>query len=122
MKEVVGDVFFLSTAANITVHKRPTITSVNSDLICSGRANLSVSARSILWCDSLTRKTLVFIGINFETPILTATTSYLAVGNFNCVSATRKEVIAEVGATILDFEVEKEIYILCTDICSITLK
>ncbi|WP_299666079.1 T9SS type B sorting domain-containing protein [uncultured Polaribacter sp.] len=113
------------TAVIINVIQPPTITNTTNDFICSGTANLSASASagSVLWYDSLTSTTPIFTGNTYQTPNLTSTTSYfVAASSFNCTSNLRTEVIAEVNATIPVFETEKDVYVLCNNIGSVTLK
>ena len=113
------------TSVVVTVIQRPTITTTTNDLICSGTAILSASASAgnVLWYDSLTSSSPIFTGNNFQTPNLTTTTSYFVeASSFNCKSTTRLEVIAEVNTTIPEFEIEKDTYVLCNDIGSVTLK
>ncbi len=113
------------TAVTVTVNSRPTITSTNNDLICSGTATLkaTASAGQINWYDSLTNTTPVFIGNNFTTPDLNNTTTYyVSANNANCESLARTEVTAFVDATIPEFDLVQSTYVLCNDVSSITLE
>lgn len=116
---------FSRTPVTITVNERPSITNFTNDLICSGKANLSAEASDgdIYWFDSLTSTTPLYIGNNFETPDLVATTRYYVEANVsNCISSSRTEVVAEVDSSIPDFDVAMSNYILCEDIGSIDLE
>ncbi|TMM29673.1 T9SS type B sorting domain-containing protein [Polaribacter aestuariivivens] len=109
----------------IIVNQRPNIISVENDLICSGTALLTAIASDgeINWYNSATSTTPIFTGENFRTPPLTTTTSYyVEANNFNCISSTRTEVVAEVDTTIPNFDIENENVALCKDIGSVTLK
>jgi gliding motility-associated-like protein len=113
------------TAITVVVNQRPTITSTTDDLICFGSAVLSAtpSTGNINWYDSLTSATPIFTGNDFETPALTATTSYFVEATISgCLSSTRTEVIAKVENTIPDFDLMQDIYVLCSNIDSITLE
>ena len=108
-----------------SVTQRPQITNISEDLICSGSADLVATSTSgtVFWYDSPTSTTPIFSGNNFQTPNLTATTSYFVEASlFGCTSNTRTEVIAAVDSTIPDFELEQDTYVLCSDIGSITLR
>lgn len=113
------------TPVTVVVLERPTITSINNDLICAGSASLSATASSgdIYWYASLTSTTPLFVGAIFETPILTTTTSYfLEVNNSECQSISREEITAVVDDTIPEFEVLQNTYVLCEDVGSIILE
>ncbi|TXD47716.1 T9SS type B sorting domain-containing protein [Polaribacter sp. IC073] len=113
------------TAVNVTVNKRPVIRSIKDDLICSGSGDLMArtSAGEVNWYASETSMTSLYTGENFTTLPLTSTTSYYAEANIDgCISAKRTKVTVTVDATIPYFELEKETYVLCNDIGSVTLK
>ncbi len=113
------------TPVTVTVNPRPTIVNTTGDLICAGNANLSATTSSgaAIWYESLTSTVPIFIGNDFRTPALNSTTSYfVAANNSDCESNARIEVIAVVDATIPDFEVLQETFILCEDIGSVTLE
>ena len=125
LTSVAGCLNSKRTAVTVNVINRPTITNTTDDIVCSGTANLSAvaSAGSVFWYDSLTGGTLLHTGNNYTTPNLSATTSYFVeANNINCASVARTEVIAEVDATIPEFELEKDTYVLCSDIGSVVLK
>lgn len=108
-----------------TVIARPTITNTTDDLICSGSATLSAtaSAGNIFWYDSETSTTPIFEGSTFETPPLNETTSYFVEANIsNCLSSARTAVVAQVDATIPQFDLLQEIFILCEEVGSVTLE
>lgn len=109
----------------VNVISKPIITNTTNDLICSGTANLaaSSSAGQIYWYDSPTNITPIFIGENFQTPILNSTTSYFVeANNNNCISSLRTEIIAEVDNTIPIFEVLNNNEVLCADIGFVELE
>lgn len=109
----------------VNVISKPIITNTTNDLICSGTANLaaSSSAGQIYWYDSPTSITPIFIGENFQTPILNSTTSYFVeANNNNCISSLRTEIIAEVDNTIPIFEVLNNNEVLCADIGFVELE
>ena len=109
----------------ITVNDKPTIVNTTDDLICEGTAVLSAeaSAGDVYWYDSLTSTTPIFIGDSYQTPIITSTTSYFVeANNATCESANRTEVIAEVDATIPEFDISQANYVLCKDIGSVDLE
>ena len=113
------------TPVVVTVIQRPTITSINNDLICAGSASLSATASSgdIYWYASLTSTTPLFVGNVFETPSLTTTTSYfLEVNSSECKSISREKITAVVDDTIPEFEVLQNTYVLCEDIGLIILE
>lgn len=113
------------TAVIATVNQRPTITSTNDDLICSGNANLSAfsSQGLVYWYDSPTSLTPIFIGNNFQTPFLDTSTSYYVEGNIqNCISSVRTEITANIDNTTPEFDVLNNNVILCSDIGSIDLE
>lgn len=110
---------------NVTVNQEPTITTTTDDLICSGTAILSASASAgqVLWYDTATSTTPIFIGDNFTTPNLTNTTSYFVeANNSNCISSTRTEVTAVIDSTIPEFDLVQDTYVFCEDIGSIDLE
>jgi gliding motility-associated-like protein len=113
------------TPIMVTVLQRPTITNTAGDLICSGTANLNAtaSAGDVYWYDSLTSTTPLFIGNNYETPVLNATRSYYTeANNANCTSSTRTEVVAVLEATVPKFELLQDTFVLCEDIGSLDLE
>ncbi|UAN00141.1 T9SS type B sorting domain-containing protein [Polaribacter litorisediminis] len=113
------------TPVRATVIPRPTITTTTDDLICSGSATLSAtaSAGNIFWYDSETSTTPIFEGSTFETPPLNETTSYFVEAMISdCSSSTRTAIIAEVDATVPQFDLLQEIFILCEDIGSVNLE
>lgn len=113
------------TPVLVNVINRPTITNVTNDLVCSGTALLSAtpSSGSVFWYETATSTTAIATGVNFRTPILTETRSYFVeASGFNCVSATRTEVVAILDETIPSFNTEQETYVLCSDIGSVTLR
>jgi gliding motility-associated-like protein len=113
------------TPVTVTVNQRPVITSTIDDLICSGTAVLraTTSAGQIDWYSSLTSTTPIFTGPDFTTPILNSTaTYYVEANNVACKSSTRTAITAVVDATIPEFDVLQETYVLCKDIGSIVLE
>jgi gliding motility-associated-like protein len=109
----------------VTVNPRPTIVSTTDDLICAGNANLSATTSSgaAIWYESLTSTDPIFIGNDFRTPTLSTTTSYfVAANNSDCESNTRTEVVAVVDATIPEFDLLQNTFILCEDIGSVVLE
>jgi gliding motility-associated-like protein len=113
------------TPVIVTVIPKPTITNTSNDLICSGKATLSASASAgtIFWYDSQTSITPIFEGSTFETPSLTETTNYYVEASIaNCSSSARTAVIAEVDATVPEFDLLQEIFVLCEDIGNVTLE
>ncbi|MBU3011238.1 T9SS type B sorting domain-containing protein [Polaribacter vadi] len=109
----------------ITVLEKPTITNTTNDLICSGTATLNASASDgdVHWFESTTSTIPIFIGDNFTTPNLNATTSYyLEANNSGCISSARTEITAVVDNTIPEFDVLQTTYVLCADIGSIDLE
>lgn len=113
------------TAVSVTVNERPTITNTVDDLICSGTAILSAEASlgEVYWYEDRTSTSPVFIGDNFQTPMLNATKSYFVEANISgCNSNDRTEVIARVDNTIPSFNFSESEYILCRDIGSVDLE
>jgi gliding motility-associated-like protein len=113
------------TPVMATIIPRPTITTTTDNLICSGNATLSAtaSAGNIFWYDSETSTTPIFEGSTFETPSLNETTSYFVEAIISdCSSSTRTAVIAEVDATVPQFDLLQEIFILCEEVGSVTLE
>ncbi|PQJ77574.1 hypothetical protein BTO16_11220 [Polaribacter glomeratus] len=113
------------TPVTVTVNERPTITATIDDLICSGTAVLraTTSAGQIDWYSSLTSTTPIFTGPDFTTPILNNTTTYyVEANNAACKSSIRTAITAVVNATIPEFDVLQETYVLCNDIGSIVLE
>lgn len=113
------------TPVTVTVNQRPTITSFTNDIICSGTAVLSAesSRGDVYWYDSLTSTTPIYIGNNFQTPQLNATTSYFAEAVISgCLSSTRTEVVATVDSTIPSFNVSQNNYALCKDVGFVILE
>ncbi|MGJ8745600.1 T9SS type B sorting domain-containing protein [Polaribacter sp.] len=113
------------TAVTVIVNKRPTITTKTDDLICNGFGEISATASDgdIIWFDSLTSTTPLFKGNNFTTPIITSDTSYFAEAKFNnCTATTRVEVTVFVDATIPDFELAQNNYVLCKDKVTVALE
>ena len=109
----------------ITVNERPEIINTTNDLICSGTAIISAEASlgEVYWYNSLTSTTPINIGDNYQTPVLTSTTSYFVEANvLGCNSLVRTEVIAEVDDRIPEFDLAKEVYVLCDDIGSVALE
>ncbi|PQJ80263.1 T9SS type B sorting domain-containing protein [Polaribacter porphyrae] len=109
----------------ITLNQKPTITSVTNDIICSGAAILSAEASegNVYWYETETSTTPIFVGDNYKTPNLTATTSYfIEANNSNCISANRTEVTAVVDNTIPSFEIAQTNYVLCKDVGSVDLE
>ncbi len=108
------------TPVLVTVTQRPIITDTKGDLICSGTANLSASASSanVYWYDSLTSSIPIFIGNDFQTPVLNSTKSYYVEANNSrdCNSNSRIEVIAVVDDTIPKFDLLQDTLVLCEDI------
>ena len=116
---------FKREAVNVTVIQRPTITSIEDDLICSGSASLeaTASAGSVFWYNAPSGGSPIHTGNNYPTPTLTATTSYyVEASNFNCTSSSRTEVTAVVDASIPEFDLVNDTYALCKDIGSVTLE
>ena len=112
------------TAVNVSVNLIPTITGVTEDLICAGSATLSATASAgvIYWYASLTSVTPVFIGSLFETPTLSATTSYFIEAKTpDCGSSSRTEITALLDGRIPEFALEKDEYFLCEDSGAITV-
>ncbi len=113
------------TAVTVTVNPRPSIITTSDDLICSGSATLIATANegTVFWYDSLVSSTPIFTGNSFETPILTATTTYYVTANRDgCETATRTPITATVDDTIPEFDVPENGYVLCEDIGSISLE
>jgi gliding motility-associated-like protein len=113
------------TPVVVNVITRPIITDSTNALICLGVATLSASASTgdVNWYTSETSTTIIFTGNSYQTPSLTSTTSYyVEASNVNCKSSLRTAVIAEVDATIPEFELEKDTYVLCNYIGTVTLK
>ncbi|TXD52021.1 hypothetical protein ES044_11555 [Polaribacter sp. IC066] len=113
------------TPVMVTVLQRPTITNTTGDLICSGTAtlNATASAGDVYWYDSLTSTTPLFIGNNYETPVLNATRSYYTEANIAiCTSSTRAEVVAVLDDIVPEFELLQDVFILCEDIGSLDLE
>jgi len=113
------------TPVTVTVNQRPVITSVIDDLICSGTAILKATSSigEINWYDSLTSVIPIFTGTDFSTPILNSTTTYYVEATIaNCESLTRTAITAIVDATIPEFDLMQDIYVLCNDEDSITLE
>lgn len=109
----------------ITVLEKPTITNTTNDLICSGTANLTATGSDgdVYWFESLTSTTPIFIGDNFTTPNLNATTSfYVEANNSGCISSARTEITAVVDSTIPEFDILQTTYILCVDVGSVELE
>lgn len=116
---------FPRTAVTITVNDKPTITSTNNDLICTGNAVLSAtaSAGDVYWYENENSTTPIHIGDNFQTPTLNSTRSYFVEANISgCNSLTRTEVIAEVNDAIPQFDFALSEFILCKDIGRVTLE
>ena len=113
------------TAVTVTVNPIPTILNTTDDLICSGVATLNANASEgqILWFDSLTDTIPIFIGTSFETPILTASTTYYVVANnSNCESLSRTPVNAIVNDIVPEFDLFQDTYALCLGSGSIDLE
>jgi gliding motility-associated-like protein len=113
------------TPVVVNVITRPIITDTTNALICLGVATLSASASAgdVNWYTSETSTTIIFSGNSYQTPNLTSTTSYyVEASNVNCKSSLRTVVIAEVDASIPEFELEKDTYVLCNYIGTVTLK
>jgi gliding motility-associated-like protein len=113
------------TAVTVTVNQTPTIISTTDDLICSGTATLNANASEgqVLWFDSLTSTTPIFIGNPFETPVLTvSTTYYVLADNSNCESLSRTPVHAIVDDTVPEFDLFQDTYALCVGSGSIDLE
>ncbi|WP_299016267.1 T9SS type B sorting domain-containing protein [uncultured Polaribacter sp.] len=109
----------------VDVINRPSITNVTNDLVCSGTALLSAtpSSGSVFWYETETSTEVIATGVNFRTPVLTATRSYFVeASSFNCVSFNRTEIIATLDATVPTFEIEQENYVLCNNVGSVTLR
>lgn len=122
---VNGCVSSLRTPVTVTVNERPIITAITDAFICSGVAVLSAvsSTGQINWYDSLTSLSPIFTGTNFTTPILNSTTTYyVEANNGNCAALTRTAITAVVDATIPEFDVVQNVYVLCNDVGSITLE
>lgn len=122
---VNGCTSFTRTPILVEVINRPTITNITNDLICSGEALLSATASSgsVFWYETATSTTPIFTGEDFITSVLTRTTSYFVeASRFNCTSSVRTEVIATLDNTIPSFNIEKDKYVLCNDIGTVTLK
>jgi gliding motility-associated-like protein len=113
------------TPVTVTVNQKPIITATNNDLICSGTANLSAtaSAGQVNWYESLTITIPLFTGTNFTTPTLNSTTIYYVEAvNSDCNSVSRTQVTAVVDATIPEFDVMQNTYVLCNDVGSVILE
>lgn len=113
------------TPVTIEVIKKPTITNVTNDLICSGNAILTAQANNgeVYWYNSETSTTPIFIGNTFQTPPLNATKSYFVeANNTACNPSTRVQVTAEVNTTIPEFELLEDSLTLCTDVDFIDLE
>jgi len=109
----------------VSVNPRPTIANTTNDLICSGTAILSAEASegSVNWYETQTSTTPIFTGDNFTTPNLLVTTSYyVEADNSDCTSLNRTEVTAIVDATIPEFDLLQNVFILCEDIGVVTLE
>ena len=120
-----GCVSSLRTPVAVTVNERPIITATTDDLICSGAAILSAASSigQINWYNSLTSITPIFTGTNFTTPPLNSTmTYYVGANNGNCEALARTAVTAVVDATIPEFDVMQDVYVLCNDVGSITIE
>lgn len=113
------------TAVNVLVTPRPTITNITGDLICSGVAtlNATASAGNVYWYETSTSATPIYIGTEYRTPLLNASTSYYVAANTgNCISSTRTEVTAVIDETAPEFELLQDTLILCEDIGAIDLE
>lgn len=109
----------------VTVNQRPIITNTTDDLICSGTAILRAEASVgvVSWYETATSTTPIFTGDNFTTPPLNTTVSYFVEANNNdCISTTRTEVTAVVDDTVPEFDLVKDVVILCDDIGSVDLE
>ena len=114
-----GCATYQRTPVTVIVNPRPQITSVTNDLICSGSALLSAEASQgdVYWYETETSTTPIFIGNNYQTPDLNATTSYfVGVNHLGCISADRTEVIAEIDDTLFEFSLLQSQFTLCEDI------
>ncbi|SDR65638.1 gliding motility-associated C-terminal domain-containing protein [Polaribacter sp. KT25b] len=113
------------TPITVTVNQIPVIIATDNDLICSGTANLkaTASAGQVNWYESLTSTIPLFTGTNYTTPDLNVTTTYyVAAINADCNSVSRTPVTAVVDATIPEFDVMQNTYVLCNDVGSVTLE
>ena len=113
------------TPVTVTVTSRPTITNTINDLICSGTANLSATSSEgqVYWYETNSSTTPIFIGDDFQTPTLNATTSYFVeANNSSCTSATRTEITAVLDNTIPSFDILNNNEVLCADIGSVDLE
>lgn len=111
-----------------TVTPIPTITNITEDAVCLGtKAQLSATASSgiVQWfaTDQATDTTPIFEGADYETPIITTTTTYyVAAKDGACISKARNPVTAVVDTTTPNFDIEKETYFLCLGEAMVTLK
>lgn len=115
---------YTRTAVTVIVNPRPQITSTTNDLVCSGSALLSAEANQgdVYWYETATSTTPIFIGDNYQTPNLNATTSYFVeANNLDCISTNRTEVIAEVDSTVPNFSLLQPEFILCEDVGTVDL-
>ena len=113
------------TPVTVTVNPRPIITNTEGDLICAGNATLSAEASAgvVNWYETATSTTPVFTGNVFMTPNLSVTTSYFVeANNSDCESLNRTEVFAVVDATIPEFDLLQNVFILCEDVGSVILE
>ena len=112
------------TPVDVVINQSPSITNTTDALICIGSATLSAtaSAGDILWYETNTSLSPIFTGPVFETPSLSATTSYFVEASVgNCSSSIRTQITAVVDATFPRFDIEKTQYFLCEDIGFVTL-
>lgn len=119
-----GCATYQRTPVTVIVNPRPQITSVTNDLICSGSALLSAEASQgdVYWYETETSTTPIFIGDNYQTPDLNATTSYfVGVNHLGCISANRTEVIAEIDDTLSEFSLLQSQFTLCEDLGAVDL-
>ena len=120
-----GCITYDRVGVTVTVNQRPTIIGVHDALICSGTAVLgaAASAGDVVWYETATSTTPLFIGDNYRTPPLTQTTSFYVEANISgCNSFTRTEVTAVVDNTIPVFDVVSSPIILCEDLGSVDLE
>ncbi|SDW18798.1 gliding motility-associated C-terminal domain-containing protein [Lutibacter oricola] len=92
----------LNISASTTLLMNDVLSTSENNTCDSGIISLSATAKygDIAWFDSLTNPIPIYTGTNFNTPNLTATTTYYVVASINgCLNGTRTAITATVYST-----------------------
>ena len=112
------------TPIQANVNLIPEVTEVIGDWVCGGTGaviSANVSNGQVVWYDSPTSTTPIFIGSTLITPpLFTTTTFYVEASNGVCDSSVREPIIAFVEDEDITFELDEEA-IICLDVGSVTV-